>query len=350
MRWADEDVPLENTGELPPAVNQYETILRRQPRCLEALVSLASIHTHLAFTYRSSSDSLAARKKAKELFDQILRLFASGKEGGAGKEGEGVNKYVAKSERVREVARDGEMFVEIARVWSDEGVGERSLTAYLEARRIKQEEADDQGQGQGQGPSAQLLNNIGVLQFQQGHLDAALQSFESALMEISTVIAQADGVVGEKMDAVLMPCTFNRGVVLEAMGETETAKECYEQILQRHSEYVEGEFCFLLLCKVEERLTSTPNSQSTTGSHRSLDSRLLPQRSARRRPRSHQRRTHLPAEPSRASSALHLLPHRDQLTQDGPRLHPHHAQGLQPPRRVRSLRCWVVHLPRREGD
>ncbi|ORY91479.1 hypothetical protein BCR35DRAFT_323300 [Leucosporidium creatinivorum] len=221
-------------SDFPPAINLYETILRRQPRCLEALVSLASIHTHLAFTYRSSADSLTERKKAKELYDQVLRLFASGKEGGAGKE---VNKYVAKSERVRDVARDDEMFVEIARLWSDEGMGERSLTAYKEAARVKEEEGSEEEEG---GPSASLLNNIGVLQFQQGKLDDALLSFEGALTEVGTRIGRNGGVVGEKEDAVLVPCTFNRGVVLEALGETAQAVESYETILKSHPEYVEA--------------------------------------------------------------------------------------------------------------
>lgn len=226
--------PSKHTADFPPAINLYETILRRQPRCIEALVSLASIHTHLAFTYRNSADSLAERKKAKELYDQVLRLFASGKEGAAGKE---VNKFVAKSERVREAARDDEMFVEIARLWSDEGMGERSLTAYKEAARIKEEEGDDD-EAQ---PSASLLNNIGVLQFQQGKLDDALASFEGALTEVGARIGRKGGVVSEKEDAVLIPCTFNRGVVLEALGETKQAVESYEKILSLHPEYVEGE-------------------------------------------------------------------------------------------------------------
>lgn len=178
-------------------------------------------------------------------------MFASGKEGGSGK-GEAVNRHVAKSERVRMVAGDAEMFVEIARLWDDEGAGERSLTAYLEAARIKEEDGEDEemdGEGQqGQGqPSAQLLNNIGVLQFQQGHLESALASFERALTEIGTIIAKRDGVVGEKEEAVLVPCTFNRGVVLESLGRADEAKECYESILGRHSEYVEGEFSVSLL-------------------------------------------------------------------------------------------------------
>lgn len=166
----------------------------------------------------------------------MLRIFASGKEGQAE-----VNRFVAKSERVREVARSEEMFVEIARLWSDEGNGERSLTAYLEAARIKEDEVDDADSQEVGQPSASLLNNIGVLQFQQGHHDAALASFERALTEVGAKIGQAGGNVSEEDDAVLVPCTFNRGVVLEALGETEAAVESYETILRSHPEYVEGE-------------------------------------------------------------------------------------------------------------
>lgn len=219
--------------DYPAAVNTYETILRRNGRCIEALVSLAAIHTALAFSYRGVTDSAVERKKAKDLYDQVLRIFATGKEGqGPGKQ---VNKFIAKSERVREIARDPQMFIEIARLWADDSNMERSLRAYQEAERIMEEETDAGS------PNAPLLNNIGVLLFQKGDYAGAQASFEEALTEVGNKIAEAGGNVSEENDAVLIPCTYNRGVTLEVQGDKQGAVESYQQIIGMHPEYVEGE-------------------------------------------------------------------------------------------------------------
>lgn len=237
----------------------YETILRRHPRCIEALVSLASIHTHLAFTYHSVADSVAERKKAKELYDQVLRLFSADATNGNGVgAGAGPGKLVAKSERVRQVARDEEMFVEIARLWGDEQGLDRSLRAYQEASRIVEDivtdfAADEESQADSQSPEdvaaykkarinrARLLNNMGVLEFNKGQLVEAQNQFELALTLVGEEIARPGSTgLDEELDAVLTPCTFNRGVVLDSLGEEEQAIQCYEQVLAAHPEYVEG--------------------------------------------------------------------------------------------------------------
>ena len=119
------------TDDIPAAVNTFETILRRQHGCIEALVSLAAIHTHAAFSSAEEADSALERKKAKELYDQVLRLFASNRDADA----ESSTAAAGKSERVRAIARDPQLFIEIARLWSDESGLERPLRAYVEIGR-----------------------------------------------------------------------------------------------------------------------------------------------------------------------------------------------------------------------
>lgn len=220
------------TAEWPAAENAYDTILRRYPRCIEALVSLASIQAHIGFTTRAINDSVKARKRAKELYDQVLRLFATGKEGqGAGKQ---VNRFVAKSARVREIAQDPDMYIEIGRLWADESNLERSLRAYLEADRILHEEKESAT------PNAALLNNIGVLQFQKGRYADAKGCFEDALNDIVGRIPET-GIVPWEDDIVFTPTLFNQAVTLEALGDSEMADGVYHKLLESHPEYVDGE-------------------------------------------------------------------------------------------------------------
>lgn len=225
----------------PAVINSYENILRRHPRCVEALCAIASVHAHLAFTDPSAIDSMAERKKAKEAFEQVLRLFASGKEAAEGVQDHVVNKYIAKSERVRELAKDEQMFIEIARVWDDDPVGgERCLRAYREAMRVIEGLVGDNTDDSSPANLPKLLNNIGVLEYHRNDPVAAQTSIEEALLKVGENINKNGGHVSEQDDAVLSVCTYNRGVVLEALGDDEAAIECYKQILSSHPEYLEA--------------------------------------------------------------------------------------------------------------
>ncbi|KAK4704656.1 RNA polymerase-associated protein CTR9, partial [Phenoliferia sp. Uapishka_3] len=221
--------------DFPAATNIFETILRRQPRCIEALVSLASIHTHLAFTYHSIADSSAERQKAKELYEQVLRLFA------AGKDPTESNRAISLSARTREISHDPDLFIEIAKLWSDENSLDRSLQAYRQSAQIRREAAVDEDGEETEGSvPAPILNNIGVLEYQKGDLVSAQTRFEAALGEVGHAVSQAGGVISDEVDAVLTAVTYNLGVIYEAIGDPEKAKDAFGQILARHSEYVDA--------------------------------------------------------------------------------------------------------------
>ena len=229
-------------------MNVYETILRRQPRCIEALVSLAAIHTNLAFTYLSVADSTAERKKAKELYDQVLRLFASG-----GKDPTEVDRAIAQSVRTREISHDPDLFVEIAKLWSDEHSLDRSLQAYRQSAQIHREATtDDDGEEVEGSVPAPVLNNIGVLEYLKGDFGGAQTRFEAALHEVGVAVQQAHGIVSDELDAVLTAVTYNLGVCYEAIGETDKAKDAFRRILSRHMEYVDAK-CRLALIELRQR-------------------------------------------------------------------------------------------------
>ena len=131
---------------------------------------------------------------------------------------------------MRAIARDPQLFIEIARLWSDESGLERPLRAYVEASRIYVEELELD-------VPPQLSNNVGVLEFQRGDFGKAQKAFEDALTDAGV---KAQEGLTEELDAVITGVMFNFGVVCEAMGDAEKAKGAYEQVLAKHPEFVDG--------------------------------------------------------------------------------------------------------------
>ncbi|GEM08555.1 pol II transcription elongation factor [Rhodotorula toruloides] len=265
--------------QYPQAIFAFDTVLRRHPKCIEALVSLAAIHTHLAFTFHAVSDAAGARKSAKEAYEQVLRVFATGKEAVGSGEGGG-DRGIAKSERVRVLAEDRDLFIEIAKLWSDEQSVERSLQAYQQAARIEADKAESdieeremkaeddlyatQHSQEEAGPDAvdpRIRNNIGVLLFNRrplssssaangtnSHLLRAQEQLEAALQKAGEMFGKAGGVLnGGELDAVLTTCTYNLSACYEALGELGKARSGWEQLLSGHREYVDAKARLALL-------------------------------------------------------------------------------------------------------
>jgi len=288
--------------QFPQALHTFETLLRRHPRCVEALVALASIHAHLAFTFQSVSDAQGARKSAKQAYEQVLRVFAAGKDKGLAAAAAttaltGEDLTVAKSERVRALAADRDLYVEIARLWADEEPSvEKSLQAWLQAARIEQDRADDAaedaaaaraaaaaaaaGEGEVQakveeaeGEDAvdpRIRNNIGVLFFNRRNgtssaaLDPASSSSSSGgaahgqahLVRAQTELELAAAKLGAQLqgnfdggetDAQVTCVGFNLAAMREALGDVERAKTEWGGLLQVHPEFVDGASSFLAL-------------------------------------------------------------------------------------------------------
>lgn len=213
-------------NEYVPAINTFENVLRRQPRCIEALVNLAALRTHLAFTSSSSTEAAAEKTKARDLYEQITRLFATRiKKPGAAPQDPGIM-----PPRIREVASDPDLYIDIARLSTDTDIG-RALKGYCQSLTVRKD--------LDKSIPAMLFNNIGVLEWKNGNLREAQEQIESALA------ATASAVVGDESEretneraAVCM--LYNLGVVCEDTGEKEKAKDIYERILLRHPEYVDA--------------------------------------------------------------------------------------------------------------
>ncbi|KAA1070253.1 hypothetical protein PGT21_005159 [Puccinia graminis f. sp. tritici] len=230
-------------NEFGIAINMFENVVRRQPRCIEALANLAALRTHLAFTSSSSTEASSEKTKAKELHEQITRLFATRVKNHSMKpDDEGMM-----PPRIREVASDPDLYIEIARLSSDTDIN-RSLKAYRQSLTVRED--------LGKPIPAMLLNNIGVLEWKNGHLTEAQERIESALA------ATASAVVGDETEREINERTavcmlFNLGVICEQAKDKAKAKDIYERILLRHPEYVDAKARLALMYLSEKNYDKT---------------------------------------------------------------------------------------------
>ncbi|POW05646.1 hypothetical protein PSTT_09584 [Puccinia striiformis] len=230
-------------NELSLAINMFENVLRRQPRCIEALSNLAALRTHLAFTSSSSTEASSEKAKAKELYEQITRLFATRVKTSPIDPGdEGIM-----PPRIREVASDPDLYIEIARLSCDTDIN-RALKAYRQSLTVRED--------LGKSIPAMLLNNIGVLEWKNGNLTEAQERIESALA------ATASAVVGDETEREINERTavcmlFNLGVICEQANDKEKAKDIYERILARHPEYVDAKARLALMYLSEKNFDKT---------------------------------------------------------------------------------------------
>lgn len=261
------------------AIDTFEKILRRYPRSIEAMVSLASLHSRSALLQSSSpyasttngndpkGEGNTAKKAATELFEQVVRLFQGTKDL---KDGLGERDALDPlGPRVQQIATDPDLYVEIARLSIGDDIG-KSLSAYRqslsvrrdrEAKRVTENGEDSQEGGEQSGaastPSSippELLCNIGSLEFARGELESAQERFEEAVTidlekQQSLQSHKSYGANGssamnhEAEDAVMMTVMYNLGIVMEARGQKEEAVQLYEnRLLARHPEFLEGEW------------------------------------------------------------------------------------------------------------
>ncbi|GAA5832010.1 hypothetical protein JCM3766R1_003684 [Sporobolomyces carnicolor] len=260
------------TEQLPAATHTLDSLLRRHPQTVEALVSLASIHTHLTFTFHGVSDSQSSRKLAKEAYDSVLRIFAQGKSGvdsaavdaPSGSGAMSSQQEIAKSERIRQLANDRDMYIEMANLWADENSVDRSLKAWQEARRIQVEQelenvADQASLDNDETYDVELekaekkvdpriRNNIAVLLYNKKSYQSATGHFELALGTVGQEFAEKGGDLdGGETDAILTAVTYNLACCYEREGDIEKAREGWENLLRGHPEFVDAKARLALL-------------------------------------------------------------------------------------------------------
>lgn len=235
--------------DYPAAINQYENILRKQPGCVEALANLASLHARAAFATSSiatgsATDASSDQSKARELFDQLVTLFQS-RPGGTAEQPGSLDPL---GQRIQQIARDPDLYVEIARLWTGLDLS-KALNAYRQSYQVHSDNIEDVSPEETDNTMLKesipphLLCNIGSLEYGRGQYESAQERFEEAIrLDLARQQAQESrGATLPEGDAVMMTLMYNLGVVMEARGQKEEAAQLYEQrLLARHPEYIEG--------------------------------------------------------------------------------------------------------------
>lgn len=269
--------------DYPSAINTFETILRKQPHCVEALASLAALQARSALatintsTTTSAPDSASSdRSKAKELYDQLVTLFQA--KTGTSTAAGGLDPL---GPRLQQIARDPDLYVEIARLWTGEDLN-KALNAYRQSLAVRLDNAEDTETNESSQVSnseanvpPQLLCNIGSLEYAREQFDSSQERFEEAIrldLERQRNNEKA-GINANEGDSVMMTLMYNLGIVMEAKGQKEEAIQLYEQrLLARHPEFIEGESLpVVILVRVPYSsscadLHSSCYSQSSSGS------------------------------------------------------------------------------------
>ncbi|TFY58741.1 hypothetical protein EVJ58_g6226 [Rhodofomes roseus] len=206
-------------GELATAVNTLDSYLQQaqtsRQRSPEAMVMLASLWANpipgIDFTEKG---------KARELYDQVSKTFGLPDAVAHATNG---NQPHHTGRSSRRIAEDIDMHVEIARLWQNDN-GERMRRALKEAWRISQ--ATKQS-------NPRLVNNVAVLEYLDGHYDAARSMFETA-------ITQASSLDSSTADGLSTTTLYNLARTYEEQGEESMARDAYEKLLDRHAEYVDA--------------------------------------------------------------------------------------------------------------
>ncbi|KAL7422109.1 protein required for normal CLN1 and CLN2 G1 cyclin expression [Cryptotrichosporon argae] len=139
--------------------------------------------------------------------------------------------------KLRGVAEDADVFVELARLWQDESL-EKAVAAYQTAVRIKSdaELADTETETQGRKPdypAIRMAGNLGTLYALQGESEAAGRQFQESLQKIAT---------DESKDAEVLKTVlaYNLGRAFEDGSDGVRATQWFRDVLRRHPEHFES--------------------------------------------------------------------------------------------------------------
>ncbi|KAG4301968.1 hypothetical protein PCK1_001944 [Pneumocystis canis] len=194
----------------------FEKITEQYPKCIEALTILGSIYTHEILSMNSKNDKPLELQKAKSLLERAIRLMNDSAE--------------------REFSDSG-IFITLAALCEDED-NDVSLESYKRALDLEHKFPTN--------ILPQLLNNIGVLHHTKGNLENARQFYQNALNQCVSMGQQENNTTN--VDALVTTLTYNLARCEEQAENYEDAKKFYEELLQRHPDYVEAR---VRLCHME---------------------------------------------------------------------------------------------------
>lgn len=220
------------TQNYGPAKLKLEKILTQQPT-LEAQILLGTLYAEEVFAGQANPPPPKGEgnKRREELADALKKAL---------KYLEDVTK--AWKDPKRNITPDQSVLLNLARLHEVDDHPEKSLKCLEEVEQIELKAIDDEDKPEGVEDARellppQLLNNMGCFHYQAERFAKARELFQLALNACVSAAAREEGI---DTDALVTSISFNLGRTYEREGAWDEAKKVYEQLLVRHSGYVDA--------------------------------------------------------------------------------------------------------------
>jgi len=219
-------------NDLISAKLTFERLLEQHPKSIEALTILGFIYANEANDRTNKLDKSAEKAKAKGYFDRALKLIDET----SGRTLDDPMLCLAQSQ----LCESDDIDMALKRITNSRSM----LTTVLEQAKDLQAET----------AHPQLINNIAVLHHTKGDLPNAQLLYQSAWAE--TVKLTEEDHPAEP-DDMLVTLSYNLGRLEEDAGNLDEAKKTYQNILQKHPDYLDA---VARLCYLEAIQTSFDSS------------------------------------------------------------------------------------------
>lgn len=181
----------------------FESVLEKQPKCIEALSVLGSIYAQEALDPNFKGDKITHRIKAKACLDKAIHLTNESKQ-----------------------RTQIDTTLHFTRAMLSEG------DTSLQALKILEQAADIQSEN-GLPVSPQVLNNMAVIHHQDGSFDVAREIYQKAIEECIKLTEDKSG----DTDTLLATITYNLGRCEEQSENLVSAKEIFTGLINRYPDF-----------------------------------------------------------------------------------------------------------------
>ncbi|KAJ6263890.1 hypothetical protein Dda_0027 [Drechslerella dactyloides] len=194
----------------------FENLVKTFPKCLEAMMILGTLYAEEAFLAESQLGTGREEKdkERKSAINYLETVRSSWKD---------PKKHMKPSVSV---------LLTLARLYETESQ-EKALACLQQVADLEREATSEEETML----APQLLNNIGVFNYNMGKHDEAREHFQTALNNCVAMGAKDESL---DTDALVTTLSYNLARLEEAAGNTDEAIKLYEGLLARHSDYTDA--------------------------------------------------------------------------------------------------------------
>lgn len=194
-------------AELTDAKLTFESILEKQPKCIEACAALGTLYANEVLDPSFKGDAEVHKSKARALLERAIALTQEHKQ--------------------RSFSDASLHFAKV--MVADQEQPLQTLRLLEQAFDIETET--------GAAVSAEILNDMAILHQQEGHGPVAEELYAKALEAAQSTDA---GAASSDASAITSAVKYNIGRCAEAAGDLVKAKSTYEELLAEHPNYVDA--------------------------------------------------------------------------------------------------------------